>query len=121
MGGMHGTACRRTGRHPMRWPLRSRSGDASSVDPREELARARLAEHELSLVHRAADALCARAVGGEHEVGEFARALEDAPVAREDAVAALSGDSEKSYRSDSPEVRAAQHVLAEMTILFFKP
>ena len=48
-------------------------------------------------------------------------ALDAAPDAPEAAVAALSGDSEKSFRSDSPEVRAAQPVLAEITILFFKP
>ena len=48
-------------------------------------------------------------------------ALDAAPDAPEAAVAALSGDSEKSFRSDSPEVRAAQPLLAEMTILFFKP
>lgn len=41
--------------------------------------------------------------------------------APEASVAALSGDSEKSFRSDSPEMRAAQPVLAEMSILFFKP
>jgi hypothetical protein len=48
-------------------------------------------------------------------------ALNPAADAPEAAVAALSGDSEKSFRSDSPEVLAAQPVLAEMTILFFKP
>lgn len=48
-------------------------------------------------------------------------ALDAALDAPEATVAALSGDSEKSFRSDSPEVRAAQPVLAEMTILFFKP
>jgi hypothetical protein len=48
-------------------------------------------------------------------------ALDAAPDAPEAALAALSGDSEKSFRSDSPEMRAMQPVLAEMTILFSKP
>lgn len=47
--------------------------------------------------------------------------LNPGPGAPEAAAAALSGDSEKSFRSDSPEVRAAQPVITEMTILFFKP
>jgi hypothetical protein len=47
--------------------------------------------------------------------------LEAAPDAPEAALAALSGDSEKSFRSDSTEMRAMQPVLAEMTILFSKP
>jgi hypothetical protein len=47
--------------------------------------------------------------------------LEAAPDAPEAALAALSGDSEKSFRSDSREMRALQPVLAEMTILFSKP
>jgi len=47
--------------------------------------------------------------------------LDVAPDAPEAAVAALSGASEKAFRSDSAEVRAAQPALAEMTILFFKP
>lgn len=46
--------------------------------------------------------------------------LNAGPNAPQAAVAALSGNSEKSFRSDSPEVRAAQPVLSEMTILFFK-
>lgn len=36
------------------------------------------------------------------------------------AVAALSGDSERSFRSDSPEVRAANPVLVEMTTVFLQ-
>lgn len=48
-------------------------------------------------------------------------ALDAGPDAPQAAVAALSGDSEKSFRSDSPEVRAAQPVLTEMTVLLFKP
>lgn len=44
-------------------------------------------------------------------------ASEDAPQA---VVAALSGDSEKSFRSDSPEVRAANPVLVEMTTSFLQ-
>lgn len=47
--------------------------------------------------------------------------LEAAPDAPEAALAALSGDSEKSFRSDSTEMRAMQPVLAKMTILFSKP
>jgi hypothetical protein len=40
--------------------------------------------------------------------------------APEAALAALSGDSEKSFRSDSPEVRAANPVIVEMTTLFMQ-
>jgi hypothetical protein len=47
--------------------------------------------------------------------------LDVAPGAPEAAVAALSGDSEKSIRSDSPEMRAAQPVISAMTVLFSKP
>jgi hypothetical protein len=47
--------------------------------------------------------------------------LDVGPDAPAELVAALSGDSEKSFRSDSPEMRAAQPVIAEMSILFSKP
>ena len=47
--------------------------------------------------------------------------LDVGPDAPTELVAALSGDSEKSFRSDSPEMRAAQPVIAEMSILFSKP
>jgi hypothetical protein len=47
--------------------------------------------------------------------------LDMAPDAPQALVAALSGDSEKSFRSDSPEMRAAQPVIAEMSIYFPKP
>jgi hypothetical protein len=39
----------------------------------------------------------------------------------ETALTALSGDSEKSFRSDDPAVQAARPVITEMSILFFKP
>lgn len=42
---------------------------------------------------------------------------EDTPEA---ARAALSGDSEKSFRSDSAEVRAANPVVVEMTVVFLQ-
>jgi len=47
--------------------------------------------------------------------------LNAGPASPEPALAALTGDSEKSFRSDSPELLAAQPVLDSMTILFIKP
>ena len=40
------------------------------------------------------------------------------PASPDAALAALTGDSEKSFRSDSPEVRAANPVLADITLSF---
>jgi len=45
-------------------------------------------------------------------------AMDTGPASPEAAVSALSGDSEKSFRSDSPEVRAAIPVLAGITLSF---
>jgi hypothetical protein len=39
----------------------------------------------------------------------------------EEAVAAVSGDPEKRYRSDSPEMRAAKPVVAELSVGFTRP
>lgn len=48
----------------------------------------------------------------------FHLALDASPDASQEAVAALSGDSEKTFRSDSPELRAANPVVVDMTISF---
>lgn len=48
----------------------------------------------------------------------FHLALDASPDAPQEAVAALSGDAEKTFRSDSPELRAANPVLVDMTIAF---
>lgn len=48
-------------------------------------------------------------------------ALDAAPGAPESAIAAVTGDSERSFRSDDPILRAAQPIIVEMSILFFKP
>ena len=45
-------------------------------------------------------------------------AMNAGPASPDAALSALSGDSEKSFRSDSPEVRAASPVLADITISF---
>ncbi len=50
----------------------------------------------------------------------FSLTLDAAEGAPQAAIAALSGDSEKSFRSDSPEVRAANPVVVEMTTLFMQ-
>ena len=62
-----------------------------------------------------------RLAGAENAGCRVSFALDAGPGAPEAAVAALSGDSEKSFRSDSAEVLAAQPVIAEMSILFSKP
>ncbi|MEY2756523.1 MAG: hypothetical protein RIR33_301 [Pseudomonadota bacterium] len=62
-----------------------------------------------------------RLAGAEGAGCRVSFALDAGPGATEAAVAALSGDSEKSFRSDSAEVLAAQPVIAEMSILFAKP
>lgn len=64
-------------------------------------------------------------MGGKLEAAETAGcrisfSLDAGEGAPEAAVAALSGGSEKSFRSDSPEVRAANPVLVEMTTLFMQ-
>lgn len=48
----------------------------------------------------------------------FHLALNASPDAPQEAVAKLSGDSEKTFRSDSPELRAVNPVVVDMTISF---
>lgn len=64
-------------------------------------------------------------LGGKLEAAETAGcrisfSLDAGEGAPEAALAALSGGAEKSFRSDSPEVRAANPVLVEMTTLFMQ-
>lgn len=52
---------------------------------------------------------------------EFALALELSPDATSEVAAPVSGDPDKVYRSDSPEMKAANPSVGELAVQFFDP
>ncbi len=69
----------------------------------------------------ASDFLGGKLAGADGAACRISLTLDAGPGAPEAAVAAVTGNAEKSFRSDDPALKAAQPVITQMTTLFLKP